>query len=84
MKIKTLIIISIVIFVFAAIIGVLLFLQSREKIVMRSPMLTQEPSVITYLEGPVEVESDTDAGADVGVEKYKTEISVLKDEIETL
>ena len=70
MKIKTLIIISTVIFVFAVIIGVLLFLQSREKIVMRSPMLTQEPSVITYFEGRVEVAFDTDDGwqdAEIGM-----------------
>lgn len=69
MKLKT-IIIFIVIFVFAAVIGLLLFLQSREKIVMRSPMLTQEPSVITYLEGPVEVESDNGEGwqdAEIGM-----------------
>jgi hypothetical protein len=30
------------------------------------------------------VEVETDAGADEGVEKYKQEISELKDEIETL
>lgn len=55
MKTKTLIIISVIAVIFAVLIGSLLFLQSRERLVMRSPLLTKEPSVITYIEGPVEV-----------------------------
>lgn len=55
MKLKTLVILSSIIVIFAVVVGVLLFLQSRERLVMRSPMLTQEPSIITYFEGPVEV-----------------------------
>jgi outer membrane protein OmpA-like peptidoglycan-associated protein len=60
MKLKTLIVISIVIVVFAAVFGALLVLQSRERLVMRSPMLTQEPSIITYFEGPVEISLGSD------------------------
>lgn len=60
MKHKALIILSAVIVLFAILVGVLLFLQSRERLVMRSPMLTQEPSIITYLEGPVEVLADSE------------------------
>jgi outer membrane protein OmpA-like peptidoglycan-associated protein len=60
MKNRIVFIVVLIMIAFGAVIGTVLVLQAQEVLVLRSPVLTRDPSLFTYLEGQVEVRSATD------------------------
>jgi outer membrane protein OmpA-like peptidoglycan-associated protein len=54
MKSKLINTVIVLLLVFAVVFGAVMFFQYSERLLLRSPMLVQEPTIITYMEGPVE------------------------------
>lgn len=61
MKNRIVFVIILIVIAFGAVLGTVLVLQAQEVLVLRSPVLTREPSLFTYLEGQVEVRSSSDS-----------------------
>lgn len=63
MKSRTLVFLISSVVVIAALITGTVYMVSSERMVLRSPMINQQPSIITYMEGLVEVKSGNSSDA---------------------